>query len=158
MSPLLRVEEGGRHDTLGVFPSLKYVNVLGERGIHQAYGPQQHLVVVGDGFVRAFTSDYDITVYDALGQPLRKMRRPWTPVAVTSEDRRRFREDLLSSIAGEEGGGAGRLRAMFNDWIGAMVFPTFHEAHGVIHADQEGNIWVERARCCPSFVQLAEGR
>jgi 6-bladed beta-propeller protein len=117
----------------------RYGDFPGER-LSVVFGADGWLALQRDHFYFAHSKDFDIAVYRADGTLERRVRRPWTRVAVEDADVERY----LATVRAQ-----GRLptgqRESERITRGLQIADTM-PAHGKILIDPDENIWVQAYR------------
>ena len=134
--------DGVQLDSIGSFPgSESYVHVTGGSMsvMSLAFGKELHQAIHGMALYIGTTDHYEIGRYAADGTLERLIRRPNAVVAVTPEDIRRYRAELLEAMEME-------FRQDFASMMDAMPYPETFPAYQRLATDPAGNLWVEEYR------------
>jgi len=142
-STFVRVSEG-RVDTLAIAPTATFVAVGTRFSVFQEFAPTPQHLASGDRFYFAYPSDYQVAVRDLAGVLVRSIRRSWTPIPVTEEDRARYLDPLLNpppEVAERMPARALQQQREIGEF---MVFPDHHPAFTAMQMDRTGHLWVQR--------------
>lgn len=136
----------GSGDTIGSFPGTEvFLSTGGEGerrfarlmlvplGVSTTFALQDTLIDVGN------PDRYEVRAYRADGALARIIRRPVPREPLTRADLDRMKADELASV---DARGKERLEAAWRD----APAPSLKPAFGTIHADRDGNLWVEHVR------------
>lgn len=146
----------GAGDTVGSFPGTEvFLSTGGEGerrfvrlmmvplGVSTTFALQDSLIDVGN------PERYEIRAYRTDGTLARILRRPVARERLTRAELDRMEADQLASV---DARGKERLEAAWRD----APAPSLKPAYGSIHADPDGNLWVEHVRVVPSDSGTAE--
>ena len=145
--------DGKQPRALGPFPAVIFASRNGE-AMPLQFGPMFTLAAGRDVFAINFTNDYQINLYDRTGKLTRVIGRAWTPVAVSSDDIRRYGNNFVNE-ASEGGASTPEFRAFRQKRLEQTTFAKTHPAHGPMMFDSEGYLWVKDAK--PVFNVVGNG-
>ncbi|HEU0080140.1 MAG TPA: hypothetical protein VFQ76_21005, partial [Longimicrobiaceae bacterium] len=101
----------------------------------RAFGRDEQVAAVPDGFFYGSSDAYEIRRYDVAGKLLRIVRGPGGVRPVTPADIERYKEERRRNVDAS-------FRQAQERSLAAMPFPETMPAHGDIQADRAGNLWV----------------
>ncbi len=113
------------------------------------FGRVAAVAVRGDRFFYGSQDRWEIRVHDQSGALVRLIRRDKAPTPVTQDHVAAFMEE---AAAGAEDGGQGQE---FRRMLREAPIPELHPAHGSIHADALGCLWVEEYRLPGDTTRVA---
>ncbi len=131
--------QGALIDTIGRFPAGEYYTRAWDRGMSRLalpFGRFAWAAVHRAGFYFGSSDAYEIGYYTATGTLQRLIRIDQPNREVTTEDRERYKHELLEEAA-EEG-----YRQTAERLLRDMPFPQRMPAHGALRVDVEGDLWV----------------
>jgi hypothetical protein len=138
--------DGARIGTLGRLPFVLQTNI-GGRAVRLMFGAASAIAVGDDYVYHNFTDDYEIDVYDRTGKLARKIRRAWTPIAVTKQDISNYRESYINSPGDDGSPNTAIMRQERERSLERVRFARTFAAHSTMVVDRIGNLWVrETAR------------
>lgn len=134
--------DGSERDTLARLPMMESARERFRSSQDVVFGPMIALDIQDDRLVVGYPQRFELHVLDADGSLVRTLRRSWTPVPVTEEQRSAYR-DALINLGGEDGRAVSpRLQQQRRDLIDDAVFAEQLPAFGMVQASSDGHLWV----------------
>lgn len=133
-----RAAPGGSPRSLGRFFDGEAYYVRdgpGVSGYARPFAPTPQTAVGEDAFYYSAADAFEIRRFGPDGTLKTIFRKRQEPVAVTAEDVRKYREQMLEGTSGPD-------RARLERILASVPFPDRKPAHGRMLLDTEGNLWV----------------
>lgn len=135
--------DGGTERVIDV-PAVRFVR-LPSAVEAVVYGPILGFAFLPDGVYAGFPDRWEITEYGEDGTVRRRIRRDWTPIAVTGADAAAVRERLLSMMTEDAGiPDDPELRKQPETQVRELKVADSLPAFGRLLVDSDGRLWVER--------------
>ncbi|HEX8695324.1 MAG TPA: hypothetical protein VF746_23130 [Longimicrobium sp.] len=99
------------------------------------FAPAPQTAVGGDAFYYSAADAFEVRRFRPDGRLEAVFRKRQEPVAVTDEDVREYREQMLEGVSGPD-------RARLERVLASIPFPDRKPAHGRMLVDAEGSLWV----------------
>jgi hypothetical protein len=149
MHALLRLSPDGMvMDTLGLFRiGETYWDGTQTRSL--AYGRWTHRAVDGFDLVFGDARSFEFFRYDSTGTLKQIVRRPFTPVAITQEDRVSFVTAVFEAaraVGREVAPGRPGQPQTLEQRIALFHWPSVKPAYSKLLVDPNGNVWIEEYR------------
>jgi hypothetical protein len=148
------VRRDGRELPLGKFPAVMFVPFRAPLGLR--WGPLLTFATGPSGFYIGFSDRWEVMQFNAERKKTRVIRRAWTPIAITVEDERVYRERFLNMS--EQGRTVPpRVKQQRQEMIDKGEAARTLPAYARLLVDRAGNLWAQESvspRLLPQNVRF----